>query len=321
MKIRLRREPSPRSIDASDDHGSMPMALLVTLVGVSLSAILVPVVVNQVRSTGTISARTYALDAAMTGIDTALGQLRAATATATPGVGKIDALPPCAMTGSQDAGRLRYRVTITYHPNTACPPTTVPVTATLTATGSSDPLASLTVGSPGTRTIEATYTFDNSSGEIQLAISRAKTICIDGGDGFPAAGTQVYTQLCADSSHQLFTYTKDRNIKLVGSESAATPTGVCLEAPLPNTTPDDGVTFRACLGRMTRQQWSYIDASTQFEGTYGGVPPVSYCLTAKNAGVPGSMILIESCGNTVRQEWAVPANFATPSALTNITEK
>ena len=51
----------------------MPMALLVTLVGMSLSAALVPIVVNQVTSTRTVTARTNALQAAQAGIDVGPG--------------------------------------------------------------------------------------------------------------------------------------------------------------------------------------------------------------------------------------------------------
>ena len=79
-----------------DDQGSMPMALLVTLVGMALSAALVPFVVSQVSSTRTIDGAHHALQAAQAGIDVALGQLRAAGDHGGTG-GDLESLPPCTM--------------------------------------------------------------------------------------------------------------------------------------------------------------------------------------------------------------------------------
>ena len=327
MKIRFRLGPSRRrSTGASDDRGSMPMALLVTLVGTSLSAVLVPVVVNQIISTRTLSARTHALDAALAGIDAAVGQLRAATITVSSGVGDLAALPPCAITGSQAVGGLRYSVILVYRlaggtPSATCPPATVPVTATLTATGTGSPTGLLGVGSPGTRTVEATYTFNNAGGSIQLAVPRPNNqLCLDSGNNaFPAAGTPATAELCTGgSSDQRFAYTVDHNIKLVASETGAAPAGMCLEAPLAGAV-DHNVTFQPCLGPFARQQWT-LNGSSNFQGTYDGTQ-VTYCITARNAGVPGSAIRVDNCNSPVLQQWNVPANFTEPAELTNFMEK
>ncbi|MET0495482.1 MAG: hypothetical protein ABW000_20345 [Actinoplanes sp.] len=292
----------------------MPMALLVTLVAMSLSAILVPVVIGQVSDTRVTSGRTQALDAAQAGIDAALGQLRAATATA--GVGKLEELPPCRMTGSRDPGGPRYSVTIEYFglPEDAddptkvllsCPPDDVPVTATLTAsgTGTGTTSGALADGSPQTRTIVATYTFKTNNanitgGAIPLA---AEPLCMDGGaDASPAAGSSVMMQPCKEggSSDQRFAYTADLNITLVGSRTAAAPAGMCLDAPIPHAqNVGRVVTFELCLGRTARQQWS-LDDSSQFRGTDDGVTLEGLCLTAGAAGAP---IVIGGCGGTSKQ--------------------
>jgi hypothetical protein len=329
MKIRLRRGPAhPEGVD---DRGSLPMALLVTLVGMALSAALVPVVVNQVISTRVVSARTQALDAAQAGIDAALGQLRSATTTATSSEGKLENLPPCEMTGEttgdlatskdltqlagdEDIGVLRYRVTIAYFglPDDAddatptplgCPALDVPTTATLTATGSGSATGALTAGTPGTRTIEATYTFKTNNenitgGAIQLASPTTNPLCMDGGlDASPATGSSVKMQLCKSggSSDQRFAYTTDLNIKLVGSETTAAPAGMCLDAPVPHAT-NGLVTFQPCLGRSARQQWS-LDNNSNFRGTTDGVNLDAFCLNLANPGAAGSTIVLGPCGN------------------------
>jgi len=310
MRIRLRHGPS-RSTDAAGDGGSLPMALLVSLVGMSLTAALVPVVVGQVISTRTVSGRTQALDAAQAGIDAALGQLRAATASGTPKVGELERLPPCVMTGRQEVDGLRYRVTIAYYglPDDAadptpllldCPPLDVPVTATLTATGTGSSAGSLAVGDPDSRSIEATYTFKTTNanitgGAIQLAEPIVDPLCMDGGT------TPVTMQLCdaGGSSDQRFAYTTDLAIKLVASETAADTAGLCLDAPLPHSS-GGSVTLQPCLGRTARQQWS-LDNNSNFRGTTDGVNLDNFCINLRNAGLVGSQLMLGACGNLHNQ--------------------
>jgi hypothetical protein len=304
---------------SSDDRGSLPMALLVSLVGMSLTATLVPVVVSQITGTRTVSARTQSLDAAQAGIDAALGQLRAATATGTPRVGQLEQLPPCEMTGTQDADGLRYKVTIAYYglPDNAtdptpllldCPPLDVPTTAILTATGTGIPTGDFSAGSAATRTIQATYTFKTNNenitgGAIQLAAPTTNPLCMDGGvDASPAAGTPVRMQLCkaGGSSDQRFAYTTDLNVRLVGSETAVAPDGMCLDSPLPLVA-GNSVTFQPCLGRTARQQWS-LDNSSNFRGTPNGVALSNFCINLKDRGLVGSVLVIGGCGGTANQQ-------------------
>jgi hypothetical protein len=101
----------PVGADETADRGSILMALLVTLVGVALSATLVPIVVSQIVSARVISERTQALDVAQAGIDVALGQIRSAVDSA--GKGSLANLPPCQMTGSAGTPGSKYVVTIT----------------------------------------------------------------------------------------------------------------------------------------------------------------------------------------------------------------
>ncbi|GAA3347888.1 hypothetical protein GCM10020358_64360 [Amorphoplanes nipponensis] len=291
----------------------MPLAMLVAMVGMLVSTALVPVVVNQIGGTRIVSGRTQELQVAQAGIDMALGQLRAA---ATAGAGDLEKLPPCTLTGAGTDG-WNYRVTITYYQlgedasdpvPQACPPIYVPVSATLTATGGRAPAASLTVGSAGSRTIESTYTFHTNNenitgGALQLASPTTNPLCMDAGaDSSPAAGAPLKVQLCkaGGSSDQRFAYTADLNIKLVGSETAAAPEGMCVDVPYPRATGDAAV-FQPCLGLAPRQQWSLNDSSNFSSTRETTVKLGDFCLALKVAGTAGTPIVLGSCGGTANQ--------------------
>jgi hypothetical protein len=320
----------------------MPLAMLVTIVAMTLTASLVPVLLHQFAGTRTVDARTVSLDAAQTGLDVALGQLRAASAVVpTPEgdsvVGILEELPPCTMTGSQDsgglqdteaqAGILRYRVTIAYYglPDNAvdttpallsCPPPDVPKTAVLTATGTGSKAAALTAGSPDTRTIEATYTFKTTNANInggaikQIANPPATNeLCMDA-----RVPPGVTMQNCVPGipSYQRFAYTPELNIQLIGSETGTAPDGLCLDAPLPHKT-GDPVVLLPCLGRNARQQWS-LDDNSRFQGTNDGVSLDGLCLSLEKAWVPGPLLIGRCAGtpnmNIFRPQAGVGAGMA-----------
>jgi ricin-type beta-trefoil lectin protein len=295
-----------RRDDESADRGSMVMALLVTLVAMGLTASLVPLVVNQVVITRTIAGRTDALDSAQTGLEVALGQLRSATDSA--GKGILASLPPCVMSGTGGTTNSKYVVTIIYaglagSVAPACPRPGVPVTATLSSTGGGQfavwPATGSPVGSPGTRTLSATYAFktnneNNSGGTIQLATN---SLCMDAGTvASPAAGTPLKMQPCivSGSSDQRFAYTVDLNIKLIGSEATGATGGMCLAAPTPHAT-GGSVTFQPCGIRLARQQWSLNDSSN-FQGTGNGVSLDSFCFNLVTAGTANSNVVLGGCG-------------------------
>jgi Ricin-type beta-trefoil lectin domain len=289
------------------DNGSILMALLVTLVGMALSAALVPIVVSQVVSTRTISGRIQSLDVAQAGIDVALGQLRSATDSA--GKGSLAKLPPCQMTGNAGSSGSKFIVTIVYAGladstvSPACPRPGVPITAKLSSTGGGPfavwPSTGSPVGSPGTRTIEATYTFKTnneniSGGAIQLG---ANSLCMDAGTiASPVAGTSLKMQPCklTGSSDQRFAYTTDLNLKLIGSEVSGATGGMCLDAPVPHAT-GGLVTFQPCGSRLAQQQWSLNDSSN-FQGTGDGVTLDSFCFNLKVAGGTNSDVILGGCG-------------------------
>ena len=317
MAIRERLRRRRRAAQTCPDSGSMPMAIMVSIVAMGLTAAIAPLVVNSITTTQTVDERTESIDAANNGIDAAMAQLRAA---ATAGAGSLEGLPPCEILGEENADGLRYRVKITYYgpPDPedessaevlGCPPTEVPVKAVLTVTGTGSDSASLDPGSADTRTVEATYKFQRDTenvagGAIRLATATTGQLCMDSGDE-PEPGSAVLLRACkkGGSSEQRFSYTTDLNIKLMGSDTTDWPTGLCLDAPTPHSSNSGGaVTFTQCLGRKARQQWS-LDNSSQFQGTTDGVNLDGYCLNAKNAGAAGPVVLGGCTGDAKKNVW------------------
>src|SRR5919112_154102 len=74
-----------------DDTGSLPLAMLLILVSVSLSTLMTPMVLSQIDSTRVDSRRVHALHAAQAGLDVAMAHIRAADDGA--GNGRIAKLP------------------------------------------------------------------------------------------------------------------------------------------------------------------------------------------------------------------------------------
>ncbi|MEV4639238.1 hypothetical protein AB0J80_17975 [Actinoplanes sp. NPDC049548] len=317
--------------DPDRDRGSMPMAILVSVFAMGMTAAFAPLVVNSVTNTQTVSERTESIEAATDGLDAAMAQLRAAStavAGAADPAGVLTSLPPCdiigtetAVAGTETPKGLRYRVKITYYglpedpadESTAkpmsCPPTEVPTRAVLTVTGTGSTKAALAAGAADTRTVEATYRFKRSTeniagGAIRLATATTGTLCMDSGDN-PDVGTPVYLKVCkkGGSAKQRFSYTKQLNIKLMQSESADWPDGLCVDVPTPHKTNSGKPAFFAkCLGRQARQQWS-LDNGSEFQGTTDGVNLDGYCLNASTAGAAGTILLGGCTGDGTRNVW------------------
>lgn len=327
MKL-VRRLGSGRN---DNDRGSMPLAMLLGTVVMSLGAAMVPIVVGQSDNTATVAVRSNAIEASQSGMDAALGQIRAAA-------GDYRKLPPCELDGGTDD---RYHLSIKYFAvvggvttDLGCPPSGVPSTAQVSVTGTGGSAPDVV----NTRTLQATYNFKTSNanvngGNIRLDQPTNPYLCMDsGGTRRPAVGTAVKMEPCeraTDSNGQLvyviasdqrFTYTTDLNIKLVSSESPSFPKGMCLDAPMPRKA-KDVVTFAHCLGRVARQQWS-LDDSSNFRSTSDGVNLDSFCLnrvTDQNSNDYNKLVIGGCGGDSDQQVWrpqaAVGAGMA--SSTTN----
>lgn len=291
-----------------DDRGSMPLAMLIALVGMSLSALLVPIVGQQVTGARFDAQRAQALASAQSGLDAAMAQFRGASDST--GAGLLERLPSCVMTGDASPGGtttpVRYRVTVEYHNADdvamSCPPIDVPTTAVLTSTGTGTSTGATTAGAPGTRTITGIYNFTTSNsnilgGLLRLDLNTGPNLCVDVGvtPPKPAVTTWAQVQVCAPgSSRQLFAYTSDLNLKVVGSESTTYPQGMCLEAPVPHTN-GQHIVYQPCANRVARQQW-VIDDGGNFHGTPNSVSiDGSYCVNMATPTGAGSKLVVGSC--------------------------
>jgi hypothetical protein len=297
MNPDIRRAPQP----PADDRGSMALATLVILIGMSLSVLLVPIVGAQVSATRVDAERHRALSAAQAGIDIAMAQLRAG-ADPTGENGALEKLPSCDLSGDVSPGgsvpSMRYRVTVAYYDADdklmSCPPMDTPKNASLTSTGAGLATGGVVPGARGSRTTRATYRFSWENTNIiggAIRITKSGTpLCIDAGtDGTPLLDAPARMLGCqAGASQQRFAYTKDQNIRLVGSESVAELGGWCLDGRKP-----PNVVFRPCGKRIPQQRWS-LDAVTDIYSTSDGISRGWPCL---DVDVAMGNLMLGACGS------------------------
>lgn len=306
-----------------DDSGSIPMAMLVVLLGTSLSALLVPIIVMQLTATRSDAQQLTALQAAQTGLDVALGHIR--NATDDDGNGLLGKLPCGPISGALGAGSdARYQVRIDYlsadpkgqndqwitDNRVTCMAGggtfTAPRYALLRSHGT-DRAAGPITDAPG-RSLRATYTLQTKNDNIAGGLihvykqSTSRDLCLDAGTTSPPAGTRVRIQPCdSNSDEQKFSYNANLNLQLVHSKTSSLPGGMCLDSDvatwggsLPSSV---YVVFKPCAATTApRQQWSFNDAAN-FEGTYDGNSTNRICFNVQTSNTPGSYIqLRNACG-------------------------
>jgi Ricin-type beta-trefoil lectin domain len=295
---------------ARDDRGSLPMAVMITSLGLVLSIALLPLVVRQVTFTRAFKDRTTALNGAQVGLDTVMARVRAASDLTADNSenGRLEDMPPCTFTG--DAGvegsgeKLPYQVTIVYKDNTgkvlACPLTELPTTATVVSQGSS---------SVGTRTVSATYKFSTTNsnipgGKIWVASPSDKPLCMDVKTLPVALGQAVTMQRCNGSSTQQFAYNEKLYLKLINSEGSKladgtiAKDGVCLHAGATHAT-NNAVVLQRCPSTdkpTAIYQWS-LDGASRFHSTSPAQAIENLCLSVKTANTVGSALILASCSS------------------------
>lgn len=298
---------------AGDDRGSLIMAMLLTLVGTMLSALMVPVVLTQINSTKVEVRRAHALAAAQAGLDVALGHIRAADDGA--GTGVLAKLPCGPLTGRVGVGGpSRYQVTIDYFSvdpqgksdswvaanRMSClaggGTYTAPNYALLRAAGTDAATGSFSAVT--TRSLRGTYTFQTTNQNIAGGLihvyktATSTDLCMDGGSGSPATGTAVQMQPCVTGSiRQKFAYNQNLTLVLVASKTATLPLGMCLDAGTPHAT-GAVVRFQSCATTtLPQQQWSINDAAN-FEGTSNGSTLDGYCFNVQTPNTAGSFVIL-----------------------------
>ncbi len=296
----------------TDDTGSLVLALMLTLVGIMLTAILVPVVLTQVRSTRAYIQRSHALHAAQSGLDVALGRIRAANNG--DGTGKLAGLPCGPIAGTVgDGGVARYEVTIDYvatdprgqtdewvaanHilclPGGGTFPT--PRYALLRSLGTDVPTGA--IGTVARRSLRGTYRFRTTNeniagGPIHVYKTTTTDLCMDAGSASPTATTALRLQVCVPGSlSQRLAYQDNLTLVLVSSKTVTNPLGMCLDAGTPHSV-GAVVRFQPCAAVLKpQQQWS-INDSANFMGTTDGDTLDDYCFNAQTPGSAGSFVIL-----------------------------
>ena len=282
----------------TDDRGSMAVLMMVVLVGLMLSALLVPMIITQDRTTRFDTTRVQALDAAQSGIDVTLGLIRAGV---TGGIGDAGKLPCGTQSGLvNSSGIAAYSVVVeyfTFDPIKALVPTTSPpgpepypspnAMRCIPGFGTYDFLTGVTTpgyarftstgtvgasvnGSTIGRTLTSTYVFRTSNVNIlggPVQVNGSASLCMDVGSATAPAGTAVLLQPCSASAppipQQVFSYRTDLTLQLVSSITQANPQGLCLNSAHTPAASGDAVQLSQCgpLGSPASytQQWSYND--------------------------------------------------------------
>lgn len=278
-------------IRAADDTGSMAMALLLTIVGMSLTALVVPAVVVQSKATAVATRRVDAVNAAQAGLEVALGQIRQSG-------GVLNSLPNCngTLSGAVGGGSATYAVTISYRNSSNAvlcasgKPATVPTTAVLTSDGTQGPV---------TRTLSATYTFQSTNANIPGGLINvfSSTTCLDATSANPAAGTVLKVRTCdSNKPEQKFAYYTDLTIVLVGSVPPK-----CLDADTPHAA-GRSVRLQLCVTPApARQRW-VANGHANFEGTADSVTKDGTCFNVKNPGLSVSDVILGTNADETCQE-------------------
>jgi hypothetical protein len=314
-----RGRPLGRRIRWAGDTGSISLALLLTLIGVALSSLLVPIVLTQIRATRADVQRVHALHAAQAGLDVAAGHIRAADDGT--GAGLIGKLPCGPLSGRVGAGgTARYQVTIDYLPTDPRGQSDAWIAANriacIAGSGTYSTPGFALLRSQGTdaatgsfssvprRSLQATYIFQTSNpfstgGLIHtFKTTTGKDLCLDAGSGSPPPGTNVQLQACnPEAVQQKFTYNRNLTLVLVSSKSATLPLGMCLDAGTPHAA-GNVVKFQQCASTtIPQQQWS-INDSANFEGTADGVTLDGFCFNVQTPNSEGSFVVLGDAANS-----------------------
>lgn len=249
---RLSEQRRLRGVAGDDgERGSMAILLMVVLVGMVLSAMIIPVIITQDRTTRFDTTRVQALNAAESGIDVTLGLIRSSVAAAT-NIGDSTKLPCGPLSGTVNStGIAAYSVGIEYfttdplqpvkagapNPVLPCEPRygpyrqasgatpggpVTPMFARLTSTGT---VGAAINGSTAGRTLTSTYKFKTSDTNFDGGVIRVNlpgaALCMDVGSATPVAGKSVMLQKCSTSnppvSQQVFAYRTDLTLQLAST--------------------------------------------------------------------------------------------------------
>ncbi|BBH70958.1 hypothetical protein ACTI_76430 [Actinoplanes sp. OR16] len=295
-----------------DDHGSLPVALLISMLALSISGLLSSALLSQVKDVRRAGDRGLAISSAEAGLQVALGQIRAAV----DGDGKgVPSLLPCgSLAGSvSPAPGNGYKVEITYLSATGgrlvCPPPYAPATARLRAQDVTDGTGGGTArtSTVAARVLEATYTFRVPNAQIPMGLIHnypGGELCMDALTDQPAAGDEVWMMPCdAQRPHrQMFAYVSSMALAHPKPPQSA-GTDMCLDATRPATANQVVVTFQPCVVPLDdtttqsppRQLWTLHAGHASFAGTDDAKTLNGWCVNLQNPGAKQSRLVYAKC--------------------------
>ncbi|BCJ45712.1 hypothetical protein GCM10010168_58680 [Actinoplanes ianthinogenes] len=311
-----------------DDRGSLPMAMLIALVGLTVSGLLGSALIAQVRNVRRTADRGLGLASAEAGLQVAMGSIRAAVGI--DGKGSLSRLPCGTIEGAiSGAPGSSYRVEVTYRSATGavmtCPPTTTPATAVVNSRVVTDGSAGGTAlgGTTKARVLEATYPFRVPVAQVPAGLVRNYpdgTLCMDAVQEQPSAGDPVLMTTCDPQrpQRQMFAYVKSMAVAHPRSNQS-TGTDMCLDATKPASGTFSYVTFQPCAVALDdtttqspiRQLWSLHASYAAFAGTDDGKTLNGWCVVQQNPGASGTRLIYTTCPNAP----ANPYNAADSMAL------
>lgn len=306
---------------AADDTGTLPLAMLVTLVGIMLSGLLVSMVTTQTSATRVEVQRTTALQGSHAGLDVAMARVGNAASRSSlpcgPPLSGSVLVPGPDGPAPNDA---RFEVLVDYFSIDPRPLTEAQLAPDVLPASTPGRINCASGGGPqqtpafallrstgwdptGTRrTLRATYTFRTRSANIAGGLIRMfgadenSHRCFDAGPS-PAPGSNVLAQACDRTRpQQAFAYNANLTISLPSSKSTGMPLGLCLDAGAAPYNENDSVTLQPCTSTtQPRQQWSY-NTYSKFMGTEDGVETADYCLDTFGPQ-PGSAVVLGKGSN------------------------
>jgi hypothetical protein len=316
----------------------MPIALLITLVGVTLSGMLSTMVVSQIQQTRTTGDRVQAVNAAQAGLDYALARIRNAYDAVG---GNRTALPCGPINGTVDPAlttdSARFEVTIGYYrvdpsgyqnnlaaiasSKIACAVGTaaVPAYALIQSRGTGggdrnhDGVTDTNAGP--WRSLFATYTFSTTSenltgGTIRLIGSGH---CLGSSAATPAAGMPVTIVDCTPATRNIFIYPKNLTLVLARTRTGALPRGLCVTAA--SQTDAAALTFQPCAATTSpTQQWEYYTVPFTYLGTADGKTRSGFCLTVEPAGALNATVVLRNDAACTTQAHSSARSFG-PSPM------
>ncbi|GIJ53363.1 ricin-type beta-trefoil lectin domain protein [Virgisporangium aurantiacum] len=325
----------------SDDRGSMPLAMLLIMVSVSLSALMTPLLLTQLSATRADVRRVHALHAAQAGIDVAMAHIRAAQDAAHEGIlnklpscnDPADTDPPPIFAGRVGGGTARYEVTaIDYYDKDpakvtggriACTsgyPDATPKYAVITSRGT-EPGAGAG-GTPTYRTISATYIFNITNANIPGGLihvykdATTDDLCLAAESGTPTPKSALKVKYCDKTDPaQIWIYNQFLTITLSATRTQAKQLGMCVDMAAPQTA-GNAATIDYCSDvTKPQQQWS-INDSANLQGTTDGVNLNGTCLTVKTANKDGSPVVAGGCGGPYNNvhTWSLEATVGAGAA-------